>query len=47
MQATGDAGTSDEVAKEAKGKRSAEEDMQQGGDAAKKPRTDVSNHGKL
>ena len=47
MQATGDDGTSDGVAREVKGKRLAEEDTQQGGGAPKKPRTDVSNHGKL
>ena len=47
MQATGDDGMSDGVAREAKGKRSAEEDTQQGGGAPKKPRTNVSNHGKL
>ena len=47
MQATGDDGTSDGEAREVKGKRLAEEDMQQGGGAPKKPRTDVSNHGKL
>ena len=44
MQATGDDGTSDGAAREVKGKRSAEEDIQQGSGAPKEPRTDVSNH---
>ena len=47
MQATGGDGTSGGAAREPKGKRSVKEDMQQGGGAPKKPKTNVSNHGKL
>ena len=47
MQATGGDGTSGGVARDPKGKRLAKEDMQQGDGAPKKPKTDVSNHGKL
>ena len=47
MQATGGDGMSGGVAREPKGKRSAEEDMQQGDGAQNNSKTNVSNHVKL